>query len=131
MDTNSFIAHIKTNYIDKDITEDVETRFDASNFELDRPFTKRKNEIVIGLMKDEIDGKTMTKLIGLRAKTYSYIINDAGDYKKAKVTKNCVVEKLKFKNQKNCFEAIQLDNKIKYLEKKININSLKKIIKNS
>ena len=98
MDTNSFIAHIKTNYIDKDITEDVETRFDASNFELDRPFTKRKNEIVIGLIKDEIDGKTMTKLIGLRAKTYSYIINDAGDYKKAKVTKNCVVEKLKFKN---------------------------------
>ena len=98
MDTNSFIAHIKTNYIDKDITEDVETRFDASNFELDRPFTKRKNEIVIGLMKDEIDGKTMTKFIGLRAKTYSYIINDAGYYKKAKATKNCVVEKHKFKN---------------------------------
>ena len=40
--------------------------------------------------------------------------------------------KLKFENYKNCLEAAQLDNKIKCLEKnKINIDSLKKIIKNS
>ena len=28
----------------KDITEDVETRFDTSNYELDRPFPKRKKK---------------------------------------------------------------------------------------
>ena len=33
-----FIAYIKTDAIYKYITEDVETRFDASNYELDRPF---------------------------------------------------------------------------------------------
>ena len=34
MDTGSFIVYIKTDYIDKDIVEDVETRFDT-NYELD------------------------------------------------------------------------------------------------
>ena len=44
MDTNSFIVHIKTDNIYKDIAEDVETRFDSSNFELDRPLPKGKNK---------------------------------------------------------------------------------------
>ena len=44
MDTNSFIVHIKTDNIYKDIAEDVETRFGTSNFELDRPLPKGKNK---------------------------------------------------------------------------------------
>ena len=36
MDTNSSIVYIKTDDIYKDIGEDVETRFDTSNYELDR-----------------------------------------------------------------------------------------------
>ena len=39
MDTDSFIVHVKTDDIYKDIAEDVETRFGTSNFEIDRPFT--------------------------------------------------------------------------------------------
>ena len=48
--------------------------------------------------------------------------------KKAKGTKKCVINrKHKFENYKNCLEAIQLENKVSYLEKnKINIDSLKK-----
>ena len=38
-DTDSFIVFIKTNDIYKNIVEDVETRFDTSNYELDRPLT--------------------------------------------------------------------------------------------
>ena len=34
MGTYSFIAHVKTDDIYKDIAEDVETRFDPSSFEL-------------------------------------------------------------------------------------------------
>ena len=34
MDSNSFIVYIKTDNIYKDIAEDVETRFDSSNSEL-------------------------------------------------------------------------------------------------
>ena len=35
MNTDSFIVHIETDYIYKSIAEDVETRFDTSNYELD------------------------------------------------------------------------------------------------
>ena len=71
----------------------------------------------------------MTKFVGSRAKPYSYLIDDGSEDKKAKGTKKCVIKrKLKFENYKNCLEATQLDNKIKYLEKnKINIDSLKKL----
>ena len=41
MDTESFIVYIKTDDIYKDIAEDAETRFDVSNYELDRPLPKR------------------------------------------------------------------------------------------
>ena len=42
MDTDSFIAHAKTDNIHKDIAEDVETRSDTSSFEIDRPLPKKK-----------------------------------------------------------------------------------------
>ena len=42
MDTDSFILYIKTGDIYKDTAEYVETRFDTSNQELDRPLPKWK-----------------------------------------------------------------------------------------
>ena len=47
MNTESFIVHVKTDDIYKDIVEDIETRFDTSDFELDRPLPKGKNKKVI------------------------------------------------------------------------------------
>ena len=44
MDTGSFIVYIKTDDIYKNIAEDVETSFDTSNNELDRPLPKKKKE---------------------------------------------------------------------------------------
>ena len=84
-------------------------------------------------MKDELGRKIMTKFVGLRAKTYSYLIDHGSEDKKAKSTKRCVLKrKLKFENYNSCLEAIELENKIDYLENdKINIDSLKKIINNS
>ena len=49
-----FIVSIKTDDNYKDIAEDVETRFDTLNYELDGPLPKEKNKKVIGLMKDEL-----------------------------------------------------------------------------
>ena len=43
MDTDSLIVHVKTDDIYKDIAEDVEKRFDNSNFEIDIPLPKGKN----------------------------------------------------------------------------------------
>ena len=45
MDTDSFIIYIKTDGIHKDITEDLETRFGTSNYELDRLLPKGKNKL--------------------------------------------------------------------------------------
>ena len=59
IDTDSFIMHIKTEDFYKDIAEDVEKRFDTSNYEVDRPLPAGKNKKVIGLMKNEL-GRIMT-----------------------------------------------------------------------
>ena len=127
MDTGSFIVYIKTDDIYNDIAKDVETRFDTSNYELDRPLPKGKNKKVIGLMKDELDRKILTKFVELRAKTYSYLIDDDRKDKKAKGTKKCVLKrKLDFENYKNRLEATQLENKINHLEKnRIDTDSIK------
>ena len=84
MNTHGFIVCIKTDDIFKDIAKDVETRFDTSNHELDRLLPKAKHKKVIGLMKDELGREIMTTFVGLRANTYSYLIDDGSEHKKSK-----------------------------------------------
>ena len=51
--------------------------------------------------------------MGLKAKTYSYLIEDGGEDKKAKVTTKYVIKrKLTFEYYKTCLEATQIDNKL-------------------
>ena len=52
MDTDSFIARVKTDDVYKDIAEDVETRFNTSHYKIDGPLPMGKNEHVIVLVKD-------------------------------------------------------------------------------
>ena len=126
-------VYIKTDDIYKQIAEDVhiETKLDSSNYELDRRLPKGTNKKVTGLTKDELGGKIKTKFVGLRAETYSYLIDDGSENKKAKDTKNCFTKRsLKSENYKNC-SAIQLKKNRNNLEKiKIDIDHIKKIIKN-
>ena len=70
--------------------EDVETRFNTSNYELDKPLPKVKNKKVIGLIQDELGGEGMKEFVGLRAKAYSYLKDNNDEDKKAKGTKTCV-----------------------------------------
>ena len=118
MDTDSFLVYIKTEDLYKDIAENIETRFDTSNYELDKPLPKGKNKKVIGFMKDELSEKIMIKIVRSRAKTYNYLIDDGSEAKKAKGTKEFDIKrKFKFEYYKNCLEATQLENKIEHLEK--------------
>ena len=66
MDTDSVIMHIKTEDFYKDIANDVEKRFDTSNYEINRPLPTEKNKKVIGLMKDELGRKSITEFVALR-----------------------------------------------------------------
>ena len=88
-----FIVYIKRDDIYKDIAEDVETRFDTSSYEFDRPFPKVENKKVTWLMNDELRGQISTKFIGLRTKTYSYLIDDSSGDRKARCTKKYVKTK--------------------------------------
>ena len=95
--------NIKTNDFYKDISQDVNERFDTSNYTFDRPLPKGKNKKVIGLMKDELGGGIITEFVTLKPKTYSYITNDFIELKKAKETKKCVIKKmLRFEDYKKC-----------------------------
>ena len=79
MDTHNFIIHIKTKYIYEAISNDVKERFHTWNYEINRLLPKTKNTKLIGSMKDELGGKIMTEFVGLRSKTYSYLIDDDGE----------------------------------------------------
>ena len=87
----------------EDIANDVENRFDTSNYEVNRSLPMGKNKKIIGLMKDELGGKIITEFVTLRPKTYSYLTDDGKGDKKAKGTKNCIIKKMiKFNGYKKC-----------------------------
>ena len=88
IDTDSFIIHIKAEDFYKDIANDVEKRFDTSNYEVDSPLPTGKNKKVIGLMKYELGGKIMTEFVALTPKTYSYLPDDCEEDK----TKKCIIK---------------------------------------
>ena len=90
MYTDSFVVNIKTKDFYKDISQDVNKRFDT----FDRPLPTGINKKVTGLMKDELGGDIFTKFVALIPKEYSYVTNDFIEMKKTKGTKKCVVNKM-------------------------------------
>ena len=70
-DTDSFIIHIKTEDFFEDICNDVEKWFDTSNFDKNdkRPLPIGKNKKVLGLFKDELEGKIIIEVVAIRPKT--------------------------------------------------------------
>ena len=92
MDADSFIVHVRTDDICKDIAEDVETRFDTTNFKIDRPLPKGKNKKVIELIKNKLGKEIMTKFVEVRAKICSYLKDSNDEDKKAKVIKTFVIK---------------------------------------
>ena len=105
MDTDSFVIHINTEDFYQNIANDVEKRFDTSNYdEYDkRPLPIGMNKKVIGLFKDELGGKVMIEFVALSAKTYTYLMSNGSLHKKAKGTKKCVIKRrLMFENYTDC-----------------------------
>ena len=103
MDTGSFVIYVKTKDLYEDIAYDVGEWFDTSNYDNSRPFPVGQNKKVTGLFKNELGGKIMVELVGLRQKTYAYLMDNYTAHNKAKETKKCIIKRgLMFKNFKDC-----------------------------
>ena len=85
---------IFTKMLQKTLKEDLTCQIMNQNpIPLKDRYQKEKIKKVIGLMKDGLGGKTMTKFVGLRAKTYSHLIDDGNEDKKQKSQKNVSLKK--------------------------------------
>ena len=121
MDTDSFVMNIKTEDFYKDIANDVEKRFETSNYEVNTALPTGNNKKVIGLMKDELGGKIITEFVTLRPKIYSYLTDDGKEDKKAKGTKKHVIKRMiKFNDYKNCLlkDEVILKSQQRFISKK-------------
>ena len=80
-DTDSFIIYIKTEDFFEDISNDVERWFDTSNYDKNdkRPLPIGKNKKVPGLFKDELGGRIVIEFVGIRPKTWAYLIDGYED----------------------------------------------------
>ena len=102
MDTDSVIVFIKTDNVYKALQRKLKQDL-ILLIVMNQKDHYLKETKVIGLIKDELAGKTMIESIGFKAKTYSFLINDGSEDKKAKSTKKCDKNrKIKFESYKNC-----------------------------
>ena len=94
-DTDSLMYQIQTEDFYKDISNDVESKFDTSDYPQSHPsgIPTGLNKKVIGMFKDEVAGKQITHFIGLRPKLYSFKIEEGKNVKKCKGIKKSVVSK--------------------------------------
>ena len=64
---------------------------DWTNHETEISLPKGENRKEIGLMKNELGTKIMTKFVGLRQKTFSYLIDGGSGNKNTKGTKKQII----------------------------------------
>ena len=107
-DTDSFLYEIQTEDFYKDISGDVKDRFDTSEYPEGHPsgIPTGINKKVLGMFKDEAKGKNIKEFVGLRAKLYSYKMEEGKENKKCKGIKKAVVEKsITHEDYKTCLET--------------------------
>ena len=104
-DTDSLMYEIETEDVYKDISGDVKNKFDTSDYPENHPsgIPTGINKKVLGMMKDEAAGKIIKEFVGLRAKLYSFVMDDGEETKKCKGIKKQVVESsIRHEDYKTC-----------------------------
>ena len=83
-DTDSLMYEIETEDFYKDISVDVERRFDISDYPPDHPsgIPSGFHKKVLGMFKDEVGVKVIDEFVGLGAKLYSYKMSEDEERKK-------------------------------------------------
>ena len=133
-DTDSFMYEIETEDFYKDISEDVKDRFDTSDYPENHPsgIPTGINKKVLGMMKDETAGKIIKEFVGLRAKLYSFIMEDGKENKRCKGVKKQVVESsITHEDYKTCLrtgkEQLRKQNILRSYEHEVYTEEVNKI----
>ena len=133
-DTDSFLYEIQTEDFYKDISGDVKDRFDTSEYKEGHPsgIPTGINKKVLGMFKDEAKGKNIKEFVGLRAKLYSYKMEEGKENKRCKGIKKAVVEKsITHENYKTCLttgkEQLRRQNIIRSYEHTLYTEEVNKI----
>lgn len=106
-DTDSFILNVKTDCFYTDMMENIDERYDTSDYAEDNAYgIPRRNKKKPGYFKDELNGRIMREFIALRSKMYLYQRDgDSMVTKKAKGVKKYVLKnKVQFSDYVNCIE---------------------------
>ena len=91
-DTDSLLLEIKTEDVYKDMGCH-KRYYDTSDYPKEHPLYSQENKKVLGKMKDECNGKTISEVVCLRSKMYSILIEGGENKKKAKGTTKVVTKK--------------------------------------
>ena len=133
-DTDSFLYEIQTEDFYKDISGDVKDRFDTSDYPEGHPsgIPTGINKKVLGMFKDEEAGKIIKEFVGLRAKLYSYKMDEGKENKRCKGIKKAVVEKsITHEDYKRCLttgkEQLRRQNIIRSYEHVLYTEEVNKI----
>jgi len=88
-DIDSLCYEIETEDFFKDISADVQEKFDTSNFTPNNPsgIPTGINKKVPGKFKDEAGGEVIEEFVGLRAKLYTIKKLDGGEEKSVRVSR--------------------------------------------
>ena len=104
-DTDSLMFQIYTDDFYKDITPNILSKFDTSDYPPNHKsgIPTGVNKKVIGMFKDEVAGKQITCFVGLRPKLYSFRIEEDKEVRKCKgIKKNVIKKKLDFDDYVQC-----------------------------
>ena len=95
---------IKTKDFYKDISPDILSKFDTSDFSTNHKsgILTGANKKVIGMFKDEVAGKQITHFVGLRPKLYSYKVEENEVRKCKGIKKNVIKKKIDFDDYVKC-----------------------------
>ena len=133
-DTDSLMYEVETEDSYKDISEDIKDRFDTSDYPENHPsgIPTGINKKVLGMFKDEAAGKIIKEFVGLRAKLYSYRMDEGGESKKCKgIKKQVVTTSIKHEDYKTCLrtgkEQLRKQNILRSYEHEVYTEEVNKV----
>ena len=133
-DTDSLMYEIETEDFYKDISGDVKDRFDTSDYPENHPsgIPTGINKKLLGKFKDESGGKIIKEFVGLRAKLYSYKMDEGEEAKKCKgIKRQVVTTSIKHEDYKTCLrtgkEQLRKQNILRSYEHEVYTEEVNKV----